>query len=170
MEDLRRATLTDLPAIMRIIAEAQAFLKNLNVNQWQNGYPSEDIIRQDIEKNNGYILTVAEEIAAFATVVFSEEPTYSVIYDGEWLNDNEYAVIHRLAVSGKHKGKGVGSHLFREIEKMTLARQISDIRIDTHEDNLPMQQLIRKSGYNYCGVIYLADGSKRIAFQWESLM
>ncbi|MDL2308063.1 GNAT family N-acetyltransferase [Bacteroidales bacterium OttesenSCG-928-B11] len=163
--DLKKASSGNLLAIMRIIAEAQQFLKSLGVDQWQNGYPSEEIINNDIEHGNGYILTVADEVVAFATVIFAEEPTYANIYDGQWLTGSEYAVIHRMAVANTHKEKGYGQAVYREIERMALTRKTPSLRVDTHEDNIPMQKLITKSGYTYCGVIYLMDGSKRIAFE-----
>ncbi|MDR2979235.1 MAG: GNAT family N-acetyltransferase [Bacteroidales bacterium] len=169
MNTFRPATPGDLSAIMPLIADAQRFLRSMGVDQWQNGYPSEEIIRQDIERKNGYVLTVAEGIIAFATVIFSEEPTYQIIYEGTWLSDSEYGVIHRMAVADAHKRKRVGESMFRFIEKMACERQISSMRIDTHEDNIPMQRLIRKTGYAYCGVIYLADGNKRLAFQKTDL-
>ena len=41
----------------------------------------------------------------------------------------------------------------------------ANIRIDTHKDNLIMQHNIEKHGFTYCGIIYLASGDKRMAYQ-----
>lgn len=43
--------------------------------------------------------------------------------------------------------------------------QIDSIRIDTHRDNKPMQHLLNKNGFRYCGIIYLEDGDERLAYQ-----
>lgn len=46
-------------------------------------------------------------------------------------------------------------------------RHYATIRIDTHRDNQPMQNAIRKAGFTYCGIIYCWDGSERLAFQYN---
>lgn len=165
MKSIRKAIIKELSVIMGLIAEAQQFLKESRVDQWQNGYPSADIIRHDINQGNGYVVTNLGDIVAFATVIFSEEPTYRTIYNGAWLTDGDYAVIHRIAVSNQYKGKGVGRNLLQSVEQMAIERQLKSVRIDTHEDNLSMQRLIRKMDYCYCGEIFLKDGQKRIAFE-----
>ena len=40
-----------------------------------------------------------------------------------------------------------------------------NIRIDTHRDNLIMQHNLLKHGFAYCGIIYLASGDTRLAYQ-----
>ena len=41
----------------------------------------------------------------------------------------------------------------------------SNIRIDTHKDNAIMQHNIVKHGFRYCGIIHLASGDERLAYQ-----
>ena len=43
--------------------------------------------------------------------------------------------------------------------------QDANIRIDTHRDNRIMQHNIEKYGFTYCGIIYLANGDERFAYQ-----
>ena len=40
-----------------------------------------------------------------------------------------------------------------------------NIRIDTHADNSPMQNALHRLKFSFCGIIYTADGSPRLAFQ-----
>lgn len=70
--------------------------------------------------------------------------TYNEIYNGKWLSHGEYAVIHRLAVDQQHKGLGILSEVMKIIEKMCVDRGINNIKIDTHEQNLPMQKFLKK--------------------------
>ena len=96
-------------------------------------------------------------IATFALLA-GPEPTYSYIEGGRWLDDQPYYVIHRVAsVEGVH---GVMSDIIAYCLSLT-----STIRIDTHADNYPMQAVLKRSGFNYCGIIYLEDGSQRQAYQ-----
>ena len=87
------------------------------------------------------------------------------IYNGQWLNNGDYAVIHRIAVSEKAKGKGIASAIIKEVEGLCKENGVNSIKIDTHKDNISMQKLLEKNTFKYCGIIYLEDGSERIAFE-----
>ena len=39
------------------------------------------------------------------------------------------------------------------------------LRADTHADNKIMQHLLEKNGFTRCGIIHVADGTPRIAYQ-----
>lgn len=161
----RRASESDLNGIMNIIKQAQEYFKEQGINQWQNNYPNTETIRNDISKGYGYVLADNGKIVGTVAVSFDGEKTYESIYDGKWISNLEYAVIHRMAIDSSLKGLGLASIIMKYIEDMCLNRGIHSIRIDTHEDNKSMQRLIEKNGFKYCGIIYLADNSKRLAFE-----
>ena len=161
----RKANFEDMPAMMLLIAQAQAFLSHLHVNQWQNGYPSQEIIEQDIRDENAWILEDNLALIAMVVVTFDVEPTYLQIYKGAWLTDGDYAVIHRLTVHDQWKGKGIGTQLFEKIESLVRTKGTPSIKIDTHQDNFVMQKLLTRFGYHYCGEIVLADGQPRLAYE-----
>lgn len=166
---LRLSTVKDLINIMNIINEGKEFLKNNKVNQWQNGYPNEEVILNDINNNESYVIENNGEIIGTTALSFAGEKNYDKIYDGKWISNGDYAVIHRIATS-KIKGiKNVGHEILKKSEEICLSKNIHNIKIDTHEDNKAMQSLLLKNNYKYCGVIYLEDGSKRIAFEKELL-
>lgn len=155
---IEQATLSQLPQIMEVYAKARAFMaQNGNPLQWGQNYPPEEMIRQDILDGKSYVNLKGEEIAAVFYFAAEEDPTYRVI-DGAWLNDDPYGVIHRIAVA--QNGKGVAGECFR----FAMA-QCKNLRIDTHEDNLPMQRCLAKHGFARCGIVYLEDGDPRIAYQ-----
>ncbi|ASW43252.1 GNAT family N-acetyltransferase [Clostridium isatidis] len=164
---LRKSKEKDIKDIMEIIKEAQAYLKEMKIDQWQNGYPNEEVIRKDILNGYSYVLTDKDKVIATVALSFDGEPTYNEIYEGSWLTDNEYAVIHRIAVTKEMKGKNIASIILKRIEEICKERFIKSIKIDTHEDNLSMQRLLKKNNFKYCGVIYLEGKVKRIAFEKE---
>lgn len=87
------------------------------------------------------------------------DPTYQVIEGGAWLNDTlPYGTIHRLASSGK--SKGVASAVIE-----WCLEHCQSLRADTHADNQIMQHLLEKNGFTRCGIIHVADGTPRIAYQ-----
>ena len=50
-------------------------------------------------------------------------------------------------------------------ETLTRGHGYGSMRIDTHEGNKSMQRAIEKSGYTYCGHIYLENGDLRLAYE-----
>ena len=162
---LRKSTLSDISSIMRIIGQAKEYFKKNNIDQWQNNYPNHATIKNDIYKEESYVLINDNDILATVAISFNGEKNYDVIYDGKWLSNENYAVIHRIAVDKNHKGKGLSGEVFKNLEKICLDNNIRSIKIDTHKENISMQKFLEKSGFKYCGVIYLLDKSERIAFE-----
>ena len=164
---LRLSKEKDLISIMEIINEGKEFLKKNNVEQWQNGYPNEEVILNDISNNESYVLEDNGEILGTTALSFRGERTYDNIYEGKWISFGDYAVIHRIAASKVKKIKNIGQVILQKSEEICLSKGINNIKIDTHEDNKAMQRLLLKNDYIYCGIIFLLDGSKRIAFEKE---
>ncbi|MCI7813519.1 MAG: GNAT family N-acetyltransferase [Lachnospiraceae bacterium] len=162
----REAQERDLESIMAIIHQAQEDLKNQGVDQWQNGYPNEEIVLGDINRKENYVLEDGGEIAATVMFSFAGEPSYEKIYEGEWKSDQPYAVIHRIAVDRSRKHAGAATKMLDEIIRICRQRDISSIRIDTHRDNKAMQGWIIKNQFDYCGTIYLkSSGAQRYAYE-----
>ena len=163
--EFRKAAESDVIRIMEIIRQAQEYLKNCGINQWQNNYPNADTVLNDISKEYAYVLEKDGMVVGTVAVAFDGERTYDTIYEGEWLGESQYAVIHRIAVESGQKGSGIASEIIGEIEEICLSRDVHSIRVDTHRGNKPMQKLLLKNGFQYCGIIYLADQSERIAYE-----
>jgi len=157
--EIRKSQIEDVDDIMDIYALARAFMiKTGNGNQWIDGYPSRELIIGDIEAGTSYVCVDDDEIIATFCFRQEDDPTYAVIYDGEWLNDKSYGVVHRLAGTGKKKGVGMFCLEW-------CFDQCGNIRVDTHHDNIVMQGILERMGYKPCGIIYVANGTKRIAYQ-----
>ncbi|MCC8188897.1 MAG: GNAT family N-acetyltransferase [Bacteroides sp.] len=160
MMKIRKTRIDELDVVMDIYGKAAEFMRRTgNASQWVNGYPSRELIRKDIEKEVSYVCT-GEKGEILGTFCFmpSPEPNYHTIYEGSWLNEEPYGVIHRLAGSGK--GKGVADCCFD-----WCFAQYGNVRVDTHRDNKVMQHILRKHGYTYCGIIHVRNGTERLAFQ-----
>ena len=161
--EIRKSTTQDLNRIMEIYAYARDFMANHgNPNQWgPTNWPPESLIHSDIEKGNSYVCLHDDKIVGtfFYTCGKDIEPTYSVIDDGSWMNDSPYGVIHRIAGDGSIKG--IGSFCVN-----WSFSQCGHLRIDTHEDNKVMQNLLHKLGFEHRGTIYVyEDHYPRLAFE-----
>ncbi|MBS5968355.1 MAG: GNAT family N-acetyltransferase [Clostridium perfringens] len=163
--EFRQAKISDLDQIVEIIELSKKYLKETKVDQWQDGYPAKEDLRRDIESRNSYVLTNKDEIVATTVISLDGESTYNSIFNGEWITNEDYIVMHRVAVHDKYKGKGIFKELIKEAESLALNKGISSIKIDTHRDNISMQRAVVKNDFKKCGIIYLEDGSERIAFE-----
>jgi len=161
----RRTKIADIEKIMEIIKQAQEYLKSQGINQWQDGYPDVNAISHDINEGYGFVLEEDGEVIATAAVSYDGEPTYKDIHEGKWLSDYSYAVIHRVAVDKNYKGKGLSSEIIKQVELDCHSKKVKSIKVDTHEQNVVMQNLLKKHGFSYCGFIYLESGDKRLAFE-----
>ena len=163
--EFRKTVETDIKDIMKIIKQAQNYFKENGIDQWQNNYPNPETIKNDVYNNHSYVLLKDNKIVATAAISFDGEKTYDSIYEGQWMSTNDFVVIHRIAVENNYKGLGLSAEIIKNVESLCRSRGVNSIKIDTHEDNLSMQKCLKKNDFKYCGIIYLADGNKRIAFE-----
>ena len=158
--NIREARTSDMAEIMMVMDAAKRIMRQSgNMHQWADSYPSEDVITTDMERGGAFVVEHDGSIAGYFAFLPSPEPTYDRIYEGQWVDDSlPYHVIHRIASRSDVHG------VFGCIMEFCLARE-PNIRIDTHRDNRIMQHNIAKHGFTYCGIIYLASGDERLAFQ-----
>lgn len=155
---IRRANKEDIKCIMRIYEAAEKKMRaDGNLHQWSDKYPDEETLLSDIARGELYIAHDGNEIYGIFMLSFSGEDTYKEI-QGAWINDEPYAVIHRIASFGK------GKNLLKDAIGFTFEKT-NNIRIDTHEDNNIMRNLLKKLGFIYTGIIHLKNGDERRAYQ-----
>ncbi len=156
---VRKATYADIPRVMEICSEARSIMRaDGNMNQWTGGYPSEDVIRNDIDNAVGYVIGEGYTDGYFAFIPGIER-TYLKIEGGSWLDDClPYCTIHRLAST--KCSHGIARTCFD-----WCWQRCRNLRIDTHEDNRIMRHCIENFGFTYCGVIHLLSGDPRLAYQ-----
>lgn len=164
--EFRKAVYQDIDAIMEIINAAKDYFRSHHIDQWQNGYPNEKSIGEDISKGECYVLCDEKEIIACGAIIFGEDPCYNYIEDGAWLTNGPYGTVHRIAIAPNYKGKGLSGQFFTYAKVEGRLLKLASLRVDTHEDNLSMQRLIAKNGFQYCGVVYMEDGGKRLAYEY----
>jgi len=154
---IRPAERTDLDEIERIYAYARRFMaQNGNPTQWKNGYPWRDLLEEDIDRQTLYVAVKGDSLCGVFVFAEGEDPTYARIEGGTWLSDAPYGTIHRIA--------SITGGLFPEALAFCRSK-CAHIRIDTHADNKPMQHLAEKYGFSRRGIIYVADGTPRIAYE-----
>lgn len=155
---IRFALTDDLSIILKIYNTACEYMTaSGNPTQWAGGYPQKTLLENDIKKQQLYVVLRGEKICGVFAFITGVDPTYLNI-EGAWRSDTPYGTIHRIASDGTEKG------IFAE----TLAfckGKCPHLRIDTHKNNRTMRHLVTKHGFIECGVIYVDDGSARVAFE-----
>lgn len=159
----RLAIKEDKDRIWEILQQAIARRKADGSTQWQDGYPNPDTIIADIEKQQGFVFLNANNIVAYAAFIFNYEPAYTDI-EGAWLSNDNFCVVHRVAVCDEEIGKGMATQIFRLVEQYAKDNNTFSIKVDTNFDNLPMLKILEKLTYQYCGEVTMRGG-KRKAFE-----
>ncbi|MBQ7161151.1 MAG: tRNA (guanosine(46)-N7)-methyltransferase TrmB [Clostridia bacterium] len=161
---LRLASADELDGpVPAMFDDARAYMKKNGIDQWQDGYPTPEILREDVEKGRAYVLETSGKPVAYAVLCFGEEPTYREI-SGSWPDDLPYAAIHRIVVAKEHKGMDLARKMFNGFETVCRGKGINEIRCDTHADNRSMRRALEKNGFTECGTIRLENGAPRVAY------
>ena len=156
---VRKAQPEELDRLMAIYRTAQEFMiRSGNPGQWGRAKPARETVAEDIAAGRCRVVLHDGAVCGVFALCEGEDPTYRAI-EGAWRNDAPYLTIHRVAGDGTAKG------VFRAAADCCKAL-CDSVRVDTHADNRPMQGAVAKEGFAYCGVIHLADGSPRLAYQW----
>lgn len=156
----------ELDEVSQIVLEARDRIGRLGIDQWQERYPTREIIAEDIRLGRSYVARDDDgSLCGVFAVIDDGEPTYDKIYDGAWLTDGEYLAVHRVAVSPQKLRRGVAGSAMRFVEQMAAERGRASVRIDTHQGNIPMRGMLERNGYVHCGSIYLESGEHRVAYE-----
>ena len=157
---IRKTLDTDIPVVMAIYDAARAFMRaHGNATQWPVGTPSAEQLKSDIAADGSYVCEEDGRVVATFAFLPGPDSSYDVIEDGQWRSDAPYAVLHRVASDGTTHGVAAAMFTFAK-------ERVDHLRIDTHQDNLPMQGAIAKAGFERAGIVYVSDGTSRVAFDW----
>ncbi len=160
----RKAKTEEHQEIWAILESAIQRRKEEGSNQWQDGYPNPNVVQKDISNGNGFVLVNQDEtIVGYAAVLINDEPEYANI-QGKWLTNDDFIVMHRVAISDKYLGQGLAQKMLQYMEEYAISNSIFSIKADTNFDNIGMLKIFEKQGYVYCGEVTFR-GTPRKAFE-----
>lgn len=159
----RTAAESDADAVSGIYDYAREGFRISGIPQWQEGIPNKETFLEDVRYSSSFVIEYEGKIAATAQFILYE-PVYDKLYEGTW-EGKSYVAVHRVAVAGDYRRMGLAGRLLMEAEKYAVSLGREAVRIDTHEKNSKMRSMLEKNGFTKRGVVYLADGSPRFAYE-----
>lgn len=165
----RKASLEDIESIGKIIEMARKSLRDDGIDQWQKTNPNEEIVREQIEKNDAYVFEKAGKVLAYAYVFDGVDPSYTV-HEDKFKTDS-YFVIHTLMVDNRGSVPRLGSKFMEALIDFTKKSGKEAIRIDTHEDNFKMRGLLDKFSFEEIGIVQIdEDGIPKDRICYEKVL
>ena len=164
---LEKTKIEELDTVSNIVLDARDRIGKLGIDQWQERYPTKQIIEEDIQLGRSYVIKDEDgSICGVFAVIDDGEPTYDTIFDGAWQTEGDnYLAVHRVAVSPLKLRRGVAGNIMKSAEEMALQMGRISVRIDTHKGNIPMRTMLERNGYVHCGSVYLQSGEHRVAYE-----
>lgn len=156
--DIIKGQKQNLSEILNIVSKCINYMESQGIYQWNEFYPNEDIIENDIEREQCYVLKDNGKCIAYVAINEEQSPEYSEI---KWFYDGrKVLVIHRLSVHPEAQGKGIAKKMLNSIEDMATKNNYSCIRLDAYSGNETALKLYENLGYKKAGQVY---------FPWRDL-
>ncbi|PCI35454.1 MAG: GNAT family N-acetyltransferase [Flavobacteriaceae bacterium] len=155
----------DTSAIIQLLKRCALDLQKQHIYQWNENYPSLEIIETDILLQQLFVLKNNEKI--IGTIVLSPliDEEYKAI---NWKDQNQKALyIHRLAIDPSAQKKGHAQRLMDFAENFAFENKYHSIRLDTFSKNERNQQFYLKRGYQKVGSIFLTSQSDAPFYCYE---
>ena len=167
---LRKTKINELEHVLKIIEDGREYLKEQGINQWQHGFPSRDVIINDINEGISYIYEKSGELVATAKLTTFDEDYEN--YPTFWSENSSYLAIHRLATAKQFRNQGITREFMETIHLFAKSQNIKFLRIDTHLDNKIMRKFLSNFGFEERGIINLTmknilDDKERVAYELE---
>lgn len=154
MATYRKAVHSDLPGVMEILNEVVPIMNASGNFQWNEDYPTLDVLKRDIEDSMLWIAEIDNEIAGFTAITTDQPEEYGNV---GWDVKMKCIVPHRMAVSPKYRGNGIAMKFYEIAEDLGRELNYPYLKVDTNERNPAMQNIFKKRGYEFCGYIYFKN-------------
>ena len=135
---IRKAQTSDLGNIMLMYKSCVVGMLKNSIDQWDATYPNSEVIMQDIKAQTYFVAEENSIIIGGINIDQNQDKTYLTI---DWEDkQNQFLVVHRLAVKVEFWNDGIGKSLMLFTENLVIEKGLNSIRLDTYSGQ-------RKSGY-----------------------
>jgi GNAT superfamily N-acetyltransferase len=152
----RKANIGDLVHVVKIYKNAINRMEKNNILQWDDLYPNEVILKDDILKEQMFLGEINNKIVSVVVLNKNYDEEYK---NGNWnYKDLPFAVVHRLCVNPDFQNKGIGNNTMLSIEKLLKKDGIETIRLDAFSLNPYALSMYEKLGYKKVGEVNWIKG------------
>ena len=156
----------EIDSIILIIRNAILKMDREGIHQWDEIYPSRELISSDIAEGCLFAARIEEKIAGIFVLNEHQSPQYQSI---TWVdNVGKVLVVHRLCVSPAFQGQGIAKEMMRFAEKYAVKNKYSSIRLDALSKNPISNGLYHALGYQRRGNVSFIRG--RINYCYEKVL
>ena len=154
---IRRAKILEIPEILLLTQACARDMISQDIYQWNETYPSAEVLVKDIEEGRLYVLAEASKIIGIIALCTEIDEEYKSV---EWLTqDGPNLYVHRLAVHPTYQGKGHARTLMVFAEQYAREHKFISIRLDTFSQNKRNQRFYEQRGYTRLGDVYFPTQS-----------
>jgi len=151
---IRLANIMDLSAVIDLMTRVIPVMKAEGNDQWDDGYPNEQIIRNDINEHDLFVLIEDDQILGAVVINAVFPPEYSSV---PWKTSPNTYTFHRMMVDPDFQGKGIATAIFKFIEKRGRNMGLMSLRVDTNKNNKTMRSLFEKFNYTFAGIVHFRN-------------
>lgn len=165
---ISKAIMHDLDSLYAITKSCGSHLINKGIFQWNEFYPSIEVLKKDIHLQQIWKLVENNCIIGLIVITEIEDLVYKKV---QWLSVNDNNVyVHRLAVDPEYQGKGYGQQLMSFAEKYCTDKGYRSIRLDTFSQNMSNQKFYENRNYQKLEKVYFLNQSEHPFYCYEKIL
>lgn len=156
---VRKAEIAELDLLMSLFESAKVFMRQRgNANQWRD-YPPRELIAADIKRGECFVLEDGDGVQG--VFVFSHQRDEDYERSEAGFDSSPYATVHRLASAGRRQGVFLAALDYA-------AAQAACLRVDTHVNNLVIQEKLAAYGFVQKGTLK-RFGEQFLTYEWRKI-
>ena len=144
------ASISHLDQTMQAIEACVSKLHSLGIDQWDDEYPSNEVISAAIDKRSLFMIFESGSVAA-AIGLDTEQPLE--YRSCSWRFGLPALIVHHLIVHPDYWRNGYATQLMGFAEGYASSKGFSSIRLDAYTGNQAALSLYRTRGYSEAGEI-----------------
>jgi GNAT superfamily N-acetyltransferase len=154
--EISKLVKTSYKDAFRLITCSRLDLQQKNIDQWDDLYPAEAMIREDIDNGNAFGMFEDEKLIGY---IVCDETCVSEYSSVLWKRPCEkILMLHRLCVSPSYQNRGYATKLIEYAEQWARENGYGTIRLDVYEKNKTIMYIVENLNYAYCGNVTLRKG------------
>jgi ribosomal protein S18 acetylase RimI-like enzyme len=168
MTRIVKATSSDLPLLVNLTGECAKKLIAEGIFQWNAFYPSEKVLKEDIELEQIWKMLSNDQIVGIIVLSEIKDKVYDRV---QWLRkDSKNLYIHRLAVHPDFQRQGLARKMMDFAEDYGKENNFESIRLDTFSKNKRNQKFYESRNYVKLERIYFPKQSSHPFYCYELIL